>query len=112
MSSMSRGEQESFEKDDLSPLSSLPDINKMNTSNVKDMSYMFCGCCELSSLPDISTWNTENVTNMRYIFYKVYKLSSLPDISKWNTENVIDMSFMFSRCSLHSLPYQNGILQM
>jgi len=37
-----------------SSLISLPDISKWNTSNVKDMSYMFCLCSSLISLTDIS----------------------------------------------------------
>ena len=42
---------------DCKSLSSLPDISKWNTNNVKDMSYMFKDCSALSSLPDISNWN-------------------------------------------------------
>ena len=45
-------------------LSSLPDISKWNTNNVKYMNFIFHGCSSLSSLPDISKWNTNNVTNM------------------------------------------------
>ena len=45
-------------------LLSLPDISKLNTINVTDMSYMFNDCSSISSLPDISKWNTNKVTNM------------------------------------------------
>ena len=34
-----------------------------------NMSYMFCNCISLSSLPDISKWNTNNVKNMNGLFY-------------------------------------------
>ena len=49
-------------------LLSLPDISKMKTNNIIDMSYMFSNCKSLSSLPDISKWNTNNVSSIRYIF--------------------------------------------
>ena len=29
--------------------------------NIKDMSFMLCGCLSVFSLPDISKWNTSNV---------------------------------------------------
>ena len=67
---------------DCSSLSSLSDIDNLNTNNVTDMSYMFYFCTSLSSLPDISKWNTNNVTNFSYMFYFCSSLSSLPDISK------------------------------
>ena len=86
-------------------LSSLPEISKWNTSNVYNMSGMFSNCSSLLSLPDISKWNTLNVTNMSAMFSGCGVLSSLPDISKWNTSNVKDMSGMFIYCySLKSLP--------
>ena len=90
------------DKSNIIPLSALPDISKMDTKNIINMSYMFYGCSLLSSLPDISKWNTKNVTDMSFMFYGCSLLSSLPDISKWNTQNVTDMSFMFYGCSLLS----------
>ena len=111
-------------------LSSLPDINKLNFSDVTDMSYMFNNCinlslldiskwdtsnvknmshifnnCKNASFSDISKWNTSNVTDMSYMFNNCENLLILPDISKWDTSKVIDMSFMFSGCkSLSILP--------
>ena len=86
-------------------LTILPDISEWNTKNVKNMSYMFCNCKSLSSLPNISKWDTKNVTNMSNMFNHCQSLSSLPDISKWDTTNVIDMSEMLSSCDLlSSLP--------
>ena len=97
-----------FLNEDKSPqnnLISLPDISEWDTTNVKDMSFLFCDCRSLESLPDISKWNTSNVENMKELFGICTSLESLPDISKWNTSNVKNMSFMFSGCiSLISLP--------
>ena len=86
-------------------LSSLPDISKWNTNNVKNICQIFYECSSLSSLPDISIWNTNNITNMSGIFSWCQSLSSLPDISKWNTNHVTNMSDMFRECrSLSPLP--------
>jgi len=67
-----------------------------DTSNVTDMSEMFCNCQALTTL-DVSNFNTENVTNMNSMFYKCSSLSTL-DVSNFNTENVTDMSSMFFNC--------------
>ena len=86
-------------------LISLPDISKWNTSNVTDMKAMFNECNSLISLPDISIWNTSNVNDMKFMFHRCNSLISLPDISIWNTSNVDDMSALFNECkSLKSLP--------
>ena len=80
-------------------------ITFLKTSNVTNMSHMFCKCNSLISLPDISNWNTSKVINMSCMFKRCNSLISLPDISKWNTSNVTNMSYMFCRCnSLISLP--------
>ena len=59
------------------------------------MSFMFSKCISLSSLPDISKWNTNNVKYINCMFYNCTSLSSLPDISKWNINNVNNMNSMF-----------------
>ena len=65
------------------------------TNSITSMKGMFYECISLFSLPDISKLNTSNVKDMSYAFYGCEYLSSFPDISKWNTSNVNDMSFMF-----------------
>ena len=79
-------------------LSSLPDISKLNTSQVTNMEGLFCGC-KLSSLPDISGWDTSKVTNMEGMFSECNLLSSLSDISKWDLSNVTKTKNMFYNCS-------------
>ena len=86
-------------------LTSLPDIDKLNTKNVIYMSNVFSGCETLLSLPDISKWNTSKVVNMGHMFQYCLLLTSLPDISKWDTSNVNNMSYMFCMCEkLLTLP--------
>ena len=86
------------------PVLSLPDLDKWDTKNVIDMSFMF-SLCKIKSLPDISKWDTRNVTTFEGMFFYCSSLSSLPDISKWDTRKVTNISTMFYNCSLlSSLP--------
>ena len=51
------------------------------------MSYMFSYCLLLSSLPDISKWNTNNVKDISHMFYGCDKLKNIP--SKFEESNCI-----------------------
>ena len=77
-------------------LTKIEGIENLNTVDVSDMTYMFCGCSKLTSL-NLSKFNTQNVTDMCYMFYGCYGLTSL-DLSKFDTQNVTDMSVMFNGC--------------
>ena len=68
------------------------DVSNWDTSNVTDMSGMFLGATNAN--PDVSNWNTSNVTNMKTMFG--YAENANPDVSKWDTSNVRDMSNMFN----------------
>ena len=65
-------------------LSSLPDISKWNTINVKDMSLMFSYCSSLTLIPDISKWNTKNLKDTTVMFQNCLSLSFLPKMSYWD----------------------------
>ena len=81
------------------------EVKLKGINNVKDMSYMFCGCLSLFSISEIWKWETNNVTNLTGLFYGCSSLTTLPDISEWNTNNVISMGYLFDGCStLKSLP--------
>ena len=77
--------------------------DNLDTSRVKNMSYMFYMGEEhatkgtaLTTL-DVSNFNTANVTNMSYMFCGCDSLTSLN--LNFNTTNVTDMSYMFYDCS-------------
>lgn len=83
-------------------LTEITGLDKLDTSNVTDMSSMFSNCRGLTSL-DVSEFNTSKVTNMGHIFQNCESLATL-DISGFNTSNVDNMSDMFDHCqSLTSL---------
>ncbi len=77
---------------ELSKLRTL-DVNGLNTSEMKTMSYMFYKCSELLYL-DLSSFNTAKVTDMDYMFYGCKKLIYI-DLSSFNTDNVGYMQYMF-----------------
>ena len=72
-------------------------LEYLNTSEVKDMAWMFSDCCRLPSL-DVSHFNTQNVTYMDGMFFHCSRLTSL-DLSHFNTQNVTYMNGMFWGCS-------------
>lgn len=73
------------------------DLQKLDTSNVKKMNYMFSGCSSLRTL-DVSGFNTGNVATMAQMFDGCSNLVEL-DVSGFNTSNVTEMGAMFSDCS-------------
>lgn len=77
-------------------------IEYLNTSEVKDMSYMFSDCRHLREV-DVSGFNTSKVTSMTSMFDRCKSLKSL-DLSHFATSEVSNMSAMFEDCdSLKSL---------
>lgn len=89
-----------------SSLTSL-DLRHFNTSNVTNMTGMFCNCSSLTCL-DLSNFNTSNVTNMNY-YYKQEDIfigmfsgcNSLVklDLRNFNTEKVTNFHDMFAYCT-------------
>ena len=78
------------------------DVSGWNTSKVLQMKSLFDCCLELSYL-DVSRWDTSRTVSMSRAFSSCSKLSSL-DVSGWDTSSVNDMDYMFSGCtSLASL---------
>ena len=79
-------------------LTSVNNLNKLNTSKVTDMRCMFDDCYRLTSVGDLSGWDTSSVTNMRKMFAGDFELTSVGDLSGWDTSSVTDMSFVFGSC--------------
>lgn len=78
-------------------LTTITGIDRLNTSEVTDMSFMFAGCTSLTNL-DVSQWDTHNVTKMWMTFSQCSKLKTL-DVSRWDTRNVTNMGMMFFDCA-------------
>ncbi len=91
---------------DCTNLTTINNIENLDTSKVTNMFYMFCGCSSLTSL-DLRTFDTKNVTDMTWMFNGCTSLTAL-DLSRFNTKNVTDMNWMFWGCNaLTSLDLSN-----
>ena len=73
------------------------DLSYMNTSNVTNMSGMFESCTNLTDIEFGNNFDTSNVENMSRMFTYCSALEDL-DLSKFNTSKVTDMSAMFAGC--------------
>ena len=95
-----------------SSLSEIIGLDKLDTSNVIDMSGMFSGCHGLASL-NVSNFDTSNVTNMSRMFAYCGSDPINPDpanpdscglrtingLDKFNTSKVANMNRMFAGCN-------------
>ncbi|EKF51262.1 hypothetical protein C426_1401 [Lactococcus garvieae DCC43] len=83
-------------------LRDIQNLEKLDTTGVTDMSWMFTGTSSLTSL-DLSSFDTTAVTNMFAMFDSAESLTSL-NLSSFDTSAVINMQSMFSDArSLSSL---------
>ena len=114
-----------------SKLTTINNLENLNTSAVTDMHRMFAACKALTSLDlsclntasvtnmlemfnsltletiDLSGWNTSNVTNMYCMFYYSQNLKTIYVGDGWSTASVTNGKLMFSGCS--KLPgYDSG----
>ena len=80
-----------------SSLRSIEGFEHLNTSQVTDMSGMFCGCESLTTL-NLSSFSTSKVTSMGGMFSGCSYLTSL-DLSSFDTSHVRSMGSMFLGCA-------------
>ena len=91
-----------------SNIDSIAGLGMLDTSNTKNMSYMFAmfgGQYSKSTLDLGDNFDTSNVTDMSYMFYECGGDSTgftLDLGGKFNTSKVTDMSYMFYRCGYWS----------
>ena len=71
-------------------------LEKFDTSQVRDMSFMFYGCGNLTEI-NVSSFNTSKVTSMLCMFDSCYSLPKI-DLSNFDTSQVTDMAGMFEFC--------------
>ena len=65
-----------------------------DTTNVKDMGYMFSTCKNLKVLKFEENFNTEKVTDMEYMFYKC---NSFPEKIRNNLNDVKEVIAYFKK---------------
>jgi bacterial surface protein 26-residue repeat len=69
------------------------DVIEFDTSKVTDMCWMFSGSNSLTKL-DVTGFDTSKVTNMNLMFAYTYNLTKL-DVTRFDTSKVTDMGGMF-----------------
>ncbi|MDF7683827.1 BspA family leucine-rich repeat surface protein [Lactobacillus sp. ESL0679] len=82
--------------EDLDSLKDITGLDKVDTSQVVNMSGMFDWCHKLSKI-NLSSFNTEQVTDMSTMFRGCYSLTDI-DLSKFVTKKVTNMGYMFQDC--------------
>ncbi|BDR59232.1 BspA family leucine-rich repeat surface protein [Xylocopilactobacillus apicola] len=83
---------------DLTNMTSIIGLERLNTSRVTDMSSMFSSCRGLTSI-NVSNFDTSQVTSMDSMFSYCSGLQSL-DVTNFVTTNVIYLQAMFYGCSI------------
>ena len=78
-------------------VTSITGLDKVDFSEVTDMSKMFNGCNVLDGLV-LTSFNTSKVTDMSWMFNECKALGSL-DLSNFKTSEVTDMNRMFRHCN-------------
>ena len=77
-------------------------ITGWDTSNVKEMNFMFRDLDEINKIIGFETWNTNNVNSFREFFCHCSELKSIDGIENFKFNNCTDIAYMFAFCN--SLP--------
>lgn len=85
----------------LTNLTSIEGLTKLDTSTATNMSAMFSADSSLLEI-DTSNFDTSNVTDMSSMFNSTYEVSAYR-LNSFNTSSVTDMSFMFEGIGATSL---------
>ena len=78
-------------------------VNIIDTSNITDMSGMFCRASSFNQ--PIGNWDTSKVTNMLAMFFEASSFNQ--PIGNWDTSKVTNMSGMFYGASSFNQPIGN-----
>lgn len=86
-------------------LQKISGLERLNTSKVQNMAYMFAGCKMLNNI-DFGL-NTEQVTDMSYMFADCHNAISI-ETSSFKTDKVTTMEGMFQNCYQLSGVWSDG----
>ena len=74
-----------------SSITTIPNINSWDMSQITDLSYMFNGASNFNQ--NLTGWNTSKVTTLDHTFYLASKFNG--NISNWDTRKVTNMQILF-----------------
>ena len=87
-------------------LKEIENIDRVDTSNIKNLTAAFYGCSSLKKL-DLNSWDVSHVTTLSSTFNECSGLEAL-NISAWDTSAVTSLDAAFRECrSLKSLNVRN-----
>ena len=82
-------------------------IDKLNTTNIEDMTSMFQDCTSLTSINGIADWDTSKLRYTENMFRNCTSLKSL-DLSNWDVQKLYVVTYMFGNCaSLETIDLSN-----
>ena len=82
--------------DDCHSLTIITGLDKLDTSDITDMSAMFCNCKKIKSI-DFSSFDVSSVTDMSMMFNDCESIKRL-DLSSFYTDSLINTNNMFYIC--------------
>ena len=81
-------------------LSNVTDI--LNLTGTNNLFYMFAFCSNITTIPNINSWDMSNVTNLSNMFVECNNFND--NITGWDVSNVTNMSAMFDNTYLFNQP--------
>ena len=90
----------------MSNLTTINNMDNLDTESVTNMAQMFRGCSTLSSV-DVSKWDVSSVNTFSRMFQDCKNLVNI-NTEEWENENVTNLEYMFSGCTkLKSVSFCN-----
>lgn len=74
-------------------------FSKFDTKNVRNMQEMFGGCSTFKNITLNEEFNTNKVTNISKMFQNCINLTTIDFGNNFDTSNVLDASYMFNNCN-------------
>jgi surface protein len=78
--------------------------DNLDFSGTTDLSFAFANCSTLTTIPNLENWDVSNVTNMQSLFQNAVSFNQ--DLSAWNISNVTNMTDMLSSVTLSNENYE------
>lgn len=82
----------------MSSVVSFSGLGNINTSQVKNMNYLFSGCTSLETI-DVSQLDVSHATYLSCLFSDDTKLAHITGLSNWDVSHASYLSNMFENCS-------------
>ena len=72
---------------------------KINSDEILNLAYMFCGCTSLKSIEGLKNLDTKNIKNFSKMLFGCESLSDINALKNWNVSNGTNFEGMFAECN-------------